>query len=154
MSEGWNTRPASITSLNDLIEMTDGDLFLRKSFSHRSEVHRISARRCNSKPPPDPSRLLTAIGEQEPHARRRPTRSVILISLALFCRAALLMEQETAVVCGVRKQLGDRQSVLWERWGTNCQEILEAGEASRLHAVVLQLWLHDTFRCVFRGMLK
>lgn len=79
----------------------------------RLGVHPVNPERCNSNLVPGSPALLSLIEEQKPYVRRRPTQFVILISVALFCLTTLLMEQETAVVCGGRKHLGDRQSVLW-----------------------------------------
>lgn len=113
----WSTGPVLIKSLSDFINLIYSGFFLCKSFSVPAVlgVHSVSLQQCNSNlGHPDLSVPIMVIEEQKLYVRRRSTQSVILISLPPFCFATLLMEQETAVVCGVKKQL--RQSGLWVRF--------------------------------------
>lgn len=60
----------------------------------------------------DLSALLKVIEVRKPCARHRSARVVILNAVARFCLATLLMEQETAVVCNVRRQFRNKRSDL------------------------------------------
>lgn len=112
----------------------------------RLRVHPVSLQQCNSNLcPPDLSVPIMVIEEQKPYVRRRSTQSVIVISLAPFCLTTLLMEQETAVVCGVKKQLSDRQSGLWVQF----RSMLSRNIISRGGQQTSVPWLLNTFRNVF-----
>lgn len=68
----------------------------------RLGLHPVNLQWCNSNLT-SLSALLVVMEQQRPYVRRRPTQSVILISLAPSCLTTLLMEQETAAVCGCEK---------------------------------------------------